>query len=318
MERRAYLASLVLALAGCGEDSDGGGAGDVGTWFWLQMESVTAADVARRIYPEANRQSVRRAVSEGKATDTTTESPLVEPGSTIRVRHDGTVYAVSSQVVEDRGVSEYVYTVELDPVEGGESDAVQYGNLPAADRDVLAANGFGSVSAGSDLGYGVQLAYSPANRNRSALVPTPRNEVIEWESGVRGRVSVVDSRERRATTYRYAAEAVGSVAEVGDALRAERVFALNGLSEEERAIVDRAVENSDGYRVEREGDETEYTPSQAVRGIYDRFDSHADRRLDPDSEFRGYGEFLVEYRSEVYWAALRSVQEKFRPRREDE
>lgn len=305
MHRRTYLSTLILALSGCSTSGGEGGRGEPSVWFSLQMTPVTDAEIARRQFPESNNEVFQTAIENGTTTRTATH-PQLSPGSTVRVHDNSSVYAISSQLTKNHGVSDYVYTVEVDPVEEDVSatEIVLFEELPSTDQSKLEANGFATVSSNSDLGYGFKLEYSPGERNQSVLVPTPRHSVIEWNSGVQARFRVVESQEKQTRSYQYTATKVGTLREVGKQLRTNYGFELSGLSSNQQEIVQKAIEAPDGYRVEKENNESKYTPSPAVQGLYDIFASHKEKQLDSGEALVWNEIFLVNYESTTYWVSL--------------
>jgi len=315
MKRRDYLCSVTFVLSGCAESNNSGSntRGEFDSWFWLQMESVNAVDIVERLYPRIDREPIKRVISEGNATDTTTRSPLVEPGSTLRSRYNGTVYALQSERIRSSDGSYTTFTIEINPIdEQDESpNPIKYEGLPSVDRNKLASEGFEAVTSEADLGYGILLEYTPDQQNQSVLVPTLQKSVIEWESGIRGELTVVNSRELQETTYRYTAESLGELNEVGETMKNRYVFKLDDLTQRQQQIIQQAIESPNGFEIEKEQSEESYTSSKAVNRIYGRFASHTDKALEPEGNFQGYGEFLVEYQSQIYWATLRSDRTAF-------
>lgn len=314
MYRRTLLSALLLALSGCSGSDGEGGVGEPDIWFSLRMTPVTDVEIARRAVPEAGSGVYRAAIENGTVTRTTTH-PRLSPTATIRVHDNSSVYRLSSERTDDHGISAYVYTVELNPAGDDVPDTavVAYEGLPPVDQSKLATNGFERVSSDSDLGYGLTLEYAPEDRNRSALVPTPARSVVEWQSGVRARVRVVGSRTERTKSYQYTATKVGTLQEVGRQIRRDNAFELSGLSADQREIVRRAIDDPDGYSVEKDDDESKYTPSPAVEGLYDIFAAHVEQELDSGETLTWNESFLVNYDSTTYWASLDVNPDAFGP-----
>lgn len=143
---------------------------------------------------------------------------------------------------------------------------------------------------------GIDVEYDAADPDiaSSALVPEPEYEVI----AVDGVPVELETRtvERTIEAYRYELEELAaSPAGYGARLR-ERTFELDGLSDDERALVEEAIEEG-----------------QAVVGLDDdAFVGVGERLLEepPINEDEYTGEWLVEYDGRDYWAELDALRTK--------
>lgn len=239
MNRREFLASgaaLSLAVAG----GCTGCAASVNAS--LSMEAVTDAEIGERVtsgyhIEESNPRYdvVTDTVANGTATPNGTEPPLANGTS---VAYDGSVYELRYEIIESRPATRF--TITLNPVDGDPDPAevVEYDALPEVDRRTFEERGFD----GDFLGFVTGLLYLDSELPESALVPEPERSVIEWPDGTRGRFSVDGSAERPLETYRYTATTLyESTVDLGATVRERYAFALTGLSDAERAIVEEAA-----------------------------------------------------------------------------
>jgi len=272
------------------------------------MEAVTDADIGQRVtsgygIEESNRryEVVSEAVANGTTTRNGTEPPLANDSS---VAYDGAVYELRYEVVESRPATRFTITLEpLDP-DPEPGAVVEYEALPAVDRRKFEERGFD----GDFLGFVTGLLYLDSEIPESALVPEPERPVVEWRDGTRGRFSVDGAVERPLETYRYTARTLyESTADLGATVREREAFALSGLSEAERGIVEEAT----GGRYLVSPDEE---PPDAMRELAARFRPRGEVRTLPEREEttegtpgvgRASGTYLVRYEGRVYWTVLR-------------
>lgn len=267
----------------------------------LRMQAVTDAAVGHRgtrpgsEYGSEGRLVVREAVENGTKT-VEAAFPPVRGGPP--VLYDGQVYRFTYEATAERPATLYFW--DLEPTDDASADeTVPFEDLPEVDRERFRLSGLADGQAGdrTPIDVGGTFRYADADVERSALVPTPERPVVEWGSDRRARFSVTGSSDEDVTlvTYQYAAERLASsAAEYGRRLRRQYAFELSGLTDDERDLVERALEG--GYSVER-GE----TPPDAFESLADRFGEHD--AVDPG---RGgvSGEYLLEYEGEVYWARL--------------
>jgi hypothetical protein len=308
MDRRDFLATGAALAIGVAGGCTGCARGPEVS---LEMESVSDAEIARRVtHPlEAAEDSdryrlVADAVENGTATETGTEPLFPADGPFV---YDGAVYRLDREVTASKPATEFFVT--LDPAEGSadESATVRYGDLPAVDRGTFERRGWDD---GGVLGFGTSLLYLESEIPDSALVPEPERPVIVWDAGAKGRFQVDGSRETALRTYRYAAEEVHPSAErYGRDVRERHAFALSGLSDGERDIVERARAGSEGEDGARG---YAVSPGEAIPraawDLADRFRGREEVRRawedDGSVDASASGTYLVRYGDEVYWTRL--------------
>lgn len=288
MDRRRALAVgglLVLAvLAGCSAAGS------------LDLQRATddaelASQVSRSTAlpeegPTHERKLVREAIENGSAT-ASGRAPPVEQG--LPFAHEGRYYDLS-WTVTDRQPGTAV-DVAIDYNGTAPDDAtVAYESLSARDRetlDRLLPPRTDRREEGYD--FGVHVTYNATERNRSVLL-SGEYDAVRYE-GETYPVDVGDTEQVTTETYRYTATVVAnSSGEYASQLREEYLFALSGLSERERAVVEEAVD--DTYYAEDTDDE-------AFRSVLETFQRHEAIR---QGEYRGT--WLVRYDGEVYLAEL--------------
>ncbi|WP_280587696.1 hypothetical protein [Halorubrum sp. Boch-26] len=281
MRRRQVLASgtalLSVALAGCGHPS-----------VVLDFEDATADDIADSVStaPDPGSEEyevVASARDDGSATRRG-RYELFDRTSTVRV--DGAFYEVSETRIGSSEVTVYEVLVDVDPADPTpEIGEIAYEDLPETDRRRL-----DEIFSESDLptgeGYDVGVGYGSAEAvgNDSAFVPERRYDVIVYD-GERYRVAV-DSRTASEVEYRYEVTAVApGVESFADRVRDRYLFALSGLSEAERAVVEEAIDGA--Y----------FEDDDAFRSVVDRIREHDGIDVD---DF--YGTWLLAYEGVEYLA----------------
>lgn len=288
MDRRRALAVwglLVLAvLAGCSAAGS------------LDLQRTTDdADLASQVSrstalpeegPTHERKLVREAIGNGSAT-ASGRAPPVEQG--LPFAHEGRYYDLS-WTVTDRQPGTAV-DVAIDYNGTAPDDAtVAYESLSARDRETLDRL-LPPPTDRRDEGYdfGVHVTYNATERNRSVLL-SGEYDAVRYE-GETYPVDVGDTERVTTETYRYTATVVAnSSAEYASQLREEYLFALSGLSDKERQVVEEAID--DTYYAEDTDDE-------AFRSVLETF-----RRHEPVRESEYDGMWLVRYDGEVYLADL--------------
>lgn len=186
--------------------------------------------------------------------------------------YDGGVYRFSYDVNNERPATRYFWTIEPTN-EGGDKATVRFEDLPLLDREKFRFFGLedGAYGERSPLDVGSTFVYANADRDDSALVPTPDRPIIVWGSDRRARFSVTDSNSENATlkTYQYTSEQLApSVEAYGQQLRERYTFELSGLSNAEWEIVKHATARR-GYTVEN-GE----SPPDAFWSLADKFRQH--------------------------------------------
>lgn len=279
MRRRQVLASgaalLSVAAAGCAHPS-----------VVLSMEEATAERIANEVSaapePGSEEYDVVAAAIENGSTTHRSRHELF--GRTDTVRIDGAVYEVSETRLDSDEVTVYDVRIDVNP-ENTTPDLgeIEYGQLPETDRERLEpvfSREFESPGDGYEMGVGYGSAAEVGEG--SVLVPDQQYDVIVYE-GDPYRVDV-ESDERTEAEYRYeATEVAPDVAAFAEQVRADYLFALRGLSEAEREVVEAAIEG--GY----------YEESDAFQSVIERIRAHDGLHV---ADF--YGTWLVEYDGTAY------------------
>lgn len=215
------------------------------------------------------------------------------------VAFEGAVYDVQLTVVDGRTESGYVVSAIVGDVDDEDRGTeIDFADLPAVDREALAdLPGLVAEYRRDDHPADQQLGtdgtfYHEDNVEESVLVPDQEYEVIV----VDGEPVALEVRphERVVETYRYDLELLGeTLAAYGETLR-EREFALGGLSDDERELVEEAID--DGQAVVGRDDE-------AFVGVGETLLEH-----EPIYEDEYTGEWLVTYEGNSYWAILDALR----------
>lgn len=295
MDRRSALALLGLlvlaALAGCSS----------GDSIELQpvrndTELATRASQPATLPAEDStreRGFVRAVIENGSAT-TRGQGPPIE--TELPYVHEGRYYNLTRTVVDERpGVAvdveiDYNGSASSPGATGGDDGTVAYESLSGRDRfaiDQLLAPRTDRRTEGSD--FGLVIPYDETERNRSVLL-SGRVDAVTYD-GTTYPISVGRTERVTIRTYRYTATVVAnSTTAYASEVRKSYLFPLDGLSAEERQIVETAIE------------ETHYADSadnEAFRSVVEEFRRHrAIRRSSSE------GTWLVRYDGEVYLADL--------------
>jgi len=249
MERRQFLASgtalLSVAIAGCGHPD-----------VVLDMDEATADDIAdersTRVEPGSEEYRVLTSARDDGAATRTGRRELFDRTNAVRV--DGTFYEVSETRLESSEATVYSIDVAFNPDDTkAEVSEVAYADLPAFDREQLSFVVNGQKPADEE-GYIASVDYGTAEEvgDRSALVPDPQYDIVTHE-GDRYRVEV-ESRTVSEGEYRYeVTEVAPDVETFADQVREQYLFALTGLSDAEREVVEEAIdgayyEDDDAFR----------------------------------------------------------------------
>jgi len=278
MRRRQLLGTgttlLASVLAGCGHPP-----------VVLDMDEATDEAIADRGSTLARPDSeeygvVTRARENGTATRQGSYDLF---GHVDVVRVDDRFYEVSEDRLESSEVTVYEVYVDLDP-ENPTADLgeIAFEDLPAVDRERLAPV-VTERTENDDVRHDVAVDYRTATgANGSVFVPERQYDIVVHE-GRRYRVAA-DSRAAPEATYRYAVtEAAPDVETFAAQVRERYLFALTGLSEAEREVVEMAIE------------ETHFEDSDAFRSVVDRLREHEGFEVET-----GYGTWLVEYEGGEY------------------
>ena len=279
MRRRQFLASgtalLSVAIAGCAHSD-----------VELNLEAASDEDIADEASTTADPGSEEYRVlalarDDGSATRSGREE-LFDRTDTVRV--DGAFYEVSETRLESSEATVYSVDVAFNPDDTKAAvGEVAYEDLPAFDREQLSFIVNGQEPADEE-GYNVNVDYGTAEAvgDRSALVPEQEYDIVTHE-GDRYRVEV-ESQTVPENEYRYEVTEVASDVEAfADQVREQYLFALTGLSEAEREVVEEAI------------DSAYYEDDDAFRSVVDRIRDH--ERLNVNDS---YGTWLLGYEGTEY------------------
>ncbi|WP_049939668.1 hypothetical protein [Natronomonas pharaonis] len=284
-------AALGSALAGCPSPTPGGA---------LEMHpapdgTAVAEAATRSIDPERHRREA--AVLDAALADTaaviTDERP---PLSADRpVLYGATVYDVSVTEGPTDPVDRYLAVVS--PSTNGR-DRIEYEELPSIDRIALADLKRHEVELGdAAFDEDFEMAfdyywYDEAALSASVLVPDPEYDVIVGTTAF----NIAPQAETvTLTDFEYSATVRSDdPAAFGDRLAADATVVFEGLSDDERALVEDALD--DGRTVVG-------LDNEAYVALGERLLAH-----DPIYETNRQGEWLVEYDGENYWVVLDPVR----------
>ena len=240
MQRRQFLAGgtalLSVAIAGCGHPN-----------VVLDLEAASDEDIADRASTTADPGSEEyRVLASARDDGSTTRSgreELFDRTDTVRV--DGAFYEVSETRVESSEATVYSVDVAFNPDDTKAAvGEVAYDGLPEYDREQLSFIADSQEPADKE-GYNVYVDYGTAEAvgDRSALVPEQEYDIVTHE-GNRYRVAV-ESRTVSEDEYRYeVTEIAPDVETFADRVRERYLFALTGLPEAEREVIEGAIDGA--------------------------------------------------------------------------
>ncbi|QLG27418.1 hypothetical protein HUG10_07590 [Halorarum halophilum] len=295
--------AVAITLAGCTGLRGTSGAAQGGAELppaTLGMETVADPELpARVLYSIGTEDDPDRRVDlmdEILDGGTTVERRTPPVPKAQHIYYDDAVYVLSHEISEQTPATSY--QIRVDIVQGTvvESEAVQFSDLPAVDREKFAAYGW---DEGGSFGFGTAILYTHTEREQSALVPESKYSYIVWEDGSEAAWFVDDSHETTLHTYEYSAEQYSTAAEYGQRMRDQLAFQLEALSDAEADIVQTAIDEEQ-YAVNHD-----QTPTQAFWSLADRFRPQEQAHgLDEDGGGDLSGPYLVRYDGEVYWTVL--------------
>jgi len=271
---RSAAGASVVVLAGCADPR-----------AVLELDEATGEVLADRVALDSDDEVVRRTVENGSYTTEGDLSGLEAPIDDRPVVYNGAYYdlTVDSEVVsEDR-----LYALRVENVGGSSVDGeLSYDELPEGDREALSRVFEEEGSAEEGFEGGAEYPYTEDEYERSELID---GATVVYE-GRRYDVEGEQLEVMERNEYTYTAEEVAGDADAfADWARDEYGFVLDDLSEEERAVVEDALDG--GYY--------EGSAGEGFRSLVDRFLEHEPVTRD---EFRG--EWVVEYEGTTYYAEL--------------
>lgn len=219
------------------------------------MEAATDERIAAHVssplddLPPIIRRVAADALEDGEATYRSVHEPSVHDQF---VRSDAGYYRLTVEAGDHVETTGYRYEVAFgDDVATPTADdrVTDFADLPSPDRDAfLAALGAKSeaIRSAEGAGFGVFFAYPDAEtRDRSAFVPPVDTLYVRWQ-GKTMRVTFAQKRPATVVTYAVTAERVArSTAALVDWVLEQRGVVLDGLSADQRDIVESAIDG--GY-----------------------------------------------------------------------
>lgn len=259
----------------------------------LEMSQVNDTELARahaRVM-ESGSETEMRVLAEVEADGSSMHRgnlPLFNTGRP--VLYNGTIYNITYEVGET--TPRIDYSVTLNPVEEGEG--IQFDQLPAVDRRQFED---GNLTDGIPFGIGTQFEYTEDEVERSVLVPEPRHSIIVRDSGERAEITIDRAQRDELTAYHYSGNRLAPDARTfGELLRERHAFELTGLTANETALVETAIQSEDGYFVL----DNESVPAEFSRLV---------DRIPPQKVLARYnqsptGRYVIEYNDSIYLTLL--------------
>lgn len=279
MRRRQFLANgtalLSVVVAGCGHPN-----------VVLDLNEATAEDIADEVStlaePGSEEHTVLREAIENGTTTRSGRSELFEQGE--RVRMGDTIYSISKTAVGSGEATVYGVRIDFAPADTTpELGEIEYDDLPETDRQRLGRI-ITERPESNQEGYDIGIEYGTAEEvgDDSVFVPVQEYDIIVHQEN-RYRIGV-ESRTATETEYRYEATEIAPDLETfANRLRDRYLFALDGLSEAEREIVETAIDNA--Y----------FQDDEAFRSVVDKIRDHEGIR---EADF--YGTWLLTYEDVEY------------------
>lgn len=286
MERRDFLlgvTALSLGLTGCVAHPD----------VVLDLEEVSDSELADRASNDA--EIIEREVEKPNVTSelfengTYTRTARWEAINTdLRYVYDGEYYRVD--VETSPAPPDVVYEIDAEYVgDEGMEDELEYEELPEVDREALSFLTSAEVTDG-EYQNSTEYLYE-AGADEESAIASEATVVIVVVDGRRFSVETEESNDIERQDYEYTSEKIASSQdEFVSWLKDEYRFELSGLSEEERAVVEEAIE--EGYY--------ENSSEEAFESLVNRFQEHD--AIEPEQDG---GNWIVEYENTTYWADLR-------------
>jgi len=287
MRRKVLAAAVVLlavGLTGCVDAA--GSLSMVPVDDDASLAEEASQELPTDLAPDDDRAVVRDAIRNGNAEVNDTRPPV---SGGLPYAHDGRYYNLSHRVVGSYEAPAVL--VEIDYATGDvDGETVAYDDLSAFERDALAGLFEGPMENRTDgYDFGTQVLYTDDRPENATLLDADYAGIVY--EGETYPVNVSEPRSRTVETYRYEATVVaeGPAAYAGK-LRDRYEFALSGLSDGERSVVEEA--RNDTYYADSTDDEA--------------FDALVDRFLDrPAVQSDDYsGSWIARYDGDRYWVEL--------------
>lgn len=241
-------------------------------------------------YPEIRQQDVaRRVIEDGSLTIADVRVPAK---TDLPYRHEGRYYDLSYERVGAQPGVETVTAVDYNATDPN-GTRVAFADLSAADRRVLGPLLEGDPpfrEPGPEVEFPLALPRSVAEN--STLFAHAGDSIVVVHRGTEYAVTLSQRRETELRTFRYEAtlraESTGAYARE---LKRTYAFALTGLNDTERSVIEAAL--GDSYYAED-------TDDAGFAALVDRFRGHEAIRTD------GYsGTWLARYEGQLYWVEMR-------------
>lgn len=287
---RLIGAGSLCSLAGCLSPG--------GALSMSQVETDTdIGDIATETVDSDRRPEVATLLDDALSDGTANidgEQPPLDPDRPVTWR--GSVYDVSWTVADQRERNESLVVARL-----AESDAkgsqIDYEELPEVDRTQLSElreQLDRSEDMEDDEQYEIRIRYTDDTViNESVLVSSAEYDLVVVDDQV---VSIeTQQTETTVTTFTYELEVLAdSLGAYGEELRTDRLVDLESIPEEERELLDEAIE--DEQVVVGRDDE-------AFMTLGERLLAH-----EPIYIQDRVGEWLVDYEGELYWTELDTLR----------
>jgi hypothetical protein len=278
MRRRRFLATgaaaVSAALAGCAHPA-----------VVLDMSEATDDDIAdevsEAVQPGSTEYRIAQSAIENGSATWRGRTDLYYSDDPVRV--DGAFYAVETTELDTSSVTVYDVRLDFDPADATpDRGEIAYAELPETDRERL--DRLVDADPPTGEGYDLGVQYGPAEDvdGDSVFVPDQQYDIVVHD-GDRIRVDVTAETET-VTEYRHElTEVAASVDAYADRIRDRYLFALSGLSEAEREVVQRAIDSG------------HFTDNDAFQSVVDRLREHDGINVD---DF--YGTWIVDYEGTDY------------------
>lgn len=285
MKRREFFLGVAGvsagAVAGCVAHPD----------VILTLDEVSDSELADRASNDA--EIIERDIEESNVTSELFENGTYtrtgrweEINTDLRYVYEGEYYRVDAET--SPAPPDTVHIIEAEYVGDEEVEGeTEYDELPEVDREALSFLTSAEVTEGS-YGNSAEDLYEGGADENSVIVSGTTVVVVD---GRRFSVETDESQIIDRQEFSYTAENIASSQdEFVSWLKDEYMFELSGLSDEERAIVEEAIE--EGYY--------ENSSEEAFESLVNRFQEHD--AIEPEEE-GGY--WIVEYQDTTYWTDLR-------------
>ena len=209
-----------------------------------------------------------------------------EINTDLRYVYEGEYYRLDAETTS--APSDVVHIVEAEYVGDEEVEGeTEYNELPEVDREALSFLTSAEVTDGEYQDSAEHLYEGGADKE-SVIVSGTMTVVVD---GRRFSVETEESQVIDRQKFNYTTEKIASSQdEFVSWLKDEYMFELSGLSDEERTVVEEAIE--EGYY--------ENSSEEAFESLVNRFQEHD--AIEPEEE-GGY--WIVEYENTTYWTDLR-------------